>query len=236
MLADEATRKALELDDSLPEAHAARADALTFSYKWGEAEKEFKRALELNPNSAAAHYFYAFTLLVPEKRFDEAIQEFRVALSLDPLSPIMNTNYAAMLMDAHRFPEAMAAFQKVLQSDPNFPPAHHKLSQLYAAQGDFANAVSELQKFVSKPGSWSPDAKGYQELAEAGFSGRTEASTWLALNASSIGDRNKAFQYLEKAYANQEIELILCIRYPTLDPIRSDPRYANLMRRMGLPE
>jgi hypothetical protein len=89
---------------------------------------------------------------------------------------------------------------------------------------------------VSKPGSWSPDAKGYQELADAGFSGRTEASTWLALNASSIGDRNKAFQYLEKAYANQEIELILCIRYPTLDTIRSDPRYPNLMRRMGLPE
>ena len=236
MLAEEATRKALELDDSLPEAHTARADALTFSYKWGEAEKEFKRALELNPNSAAAHYFYAFTLLVPEKRFDEAFREFRVALSLDPLSPIMNTNYAATLSDAHRFPEAMAAFQKVLQSDPNFPPAHHKLAQLYAAQGDFANAVSELQKFVSKPGSWSPDAKGYRELAEAGFSGRTEASTWLALNASSTGDRNKAFQYLEKAYANQEIELILCIRYPTLDPIRSDPRYGDLMRRMGLPE
>jgi serine/threonine protein kinase len=236
MLADESTRKALELDDSLPEAHSARADALTFSYKWGEAEREFKRALELNPNSAAAHYFYAFTLLVPEKRFDEAFQEFRIALSLDPLSPIMNTNYAATLSDAHRFPEAMAAFQKVMQTDPNFPPAHHKLAQLYAAQGDFARAVSELQKFVSKPGSWSPDAKGYQELAEAAFSGRTEVSAWLALNASTVGDRNKAFQYLEKAYANQEIELILCIRYPTLDPIRSDPRYADLMRRMGLPE
>jgi eukaryotic-like serine/threonine-protein kinase len=236
MLADESTRKALELDDSLPEAHSARADALTFSYKWGEAEREFKRALELNPNSAAAHYFYAFTLLVPEKRFDEAFQQFRIALSLDPLSPIMNTNYAATLSDAHRFPEAMAAFQKVMQTDPNFPPAHHKLAQLYAAQGDFAHAVSELQKFVSKPGSWSPDAKGYQELAEAAFSGRTEVSAWLALNASTIGDRNKAFQYLEKAYANQEIELILCIRYPTLDPIRSDPRYADLMRRMGLPE
>ena len=236
MLADEATRKALELDDSLAEAHAARADALTFSYKWGEAEKEFKRAIELNPNSAAAPYFYAFTLLVPEKRFDEAFQEFRVALSLDPLSPIMNTNYAATLSDAHRFPEALAAFQKVLQSDPNFPPAHHKLSLLYAAQGDFAHAVSELQKFVSKPGSWSPDAKGYHELAEAAFSGRTEASTWLAVNASSVGDRDKAFQYLERAYANQEIELILCIRYPTLDPIRSDRRYADLVRRMGLPE
>ncbi len=130
----------------------ARADALTFSYKWREAEKEFKRALELNPNSAAAHYFYAFTLLVPEKRFDEAFQEFRVALSLDPLSPIMNTNYAATLMDAHRYPEALAAFQKVLQSDPNFPPAHHKLAQLYAAHGRFRECRQRTAEIRVKAG------------------------------------------------------------------------------------
>jgi serine/threonine protein kinase/tetratricopeptide (TPR) repeat protein len=236
LLADEATRKALELDDSLPEAHLARADTLPFAYKWNEAEKEFKRAIELNPNSAPAHYFYAFTLLVPEKRFDEAFQEFRLALSLDPLSPIMNLNYATTLMDAHRNPEALAAFQKVAQSDPNFLPTHFKSSQFYAVTGDFAHAVSELQKFSSMSGSWSPDAKGYRELGQAEFSTRTESATWMALTTAPSGDRNKAFEYLEKAYANQEIELVLCIRYPTLDPMRSDARYADLMRRMGLPE
>ena len=236
LLADEATRKALALNDSLPEAHLARADALTFAYQWDEAEKEYKRALELNQNLAAAHYFYAFTLLVPQKRFDEAFREFQAALSLDPLSPIMNTNYATTLMDAHRYPEAMAEFQKELQRDPNFGPAHHKFAQLYAATGDFTHAVSHLQQFVANRGTWSGDAKGYRELAEAELSGRLEANAWLALSAAVTGDRNKAFEYLEKAYANREIELVLCIRYPTLDSLRSDPRYADLMRRMGLPQ
>jgi len=235
LLADEATRKALELDDSLPEAHTARANALTFALKWQDTEKEYRRAIELNPNSAAAHYFYGFTFLVPEKRFDQALEEFRLALSLDPLSPIMNTNYATTLMDAHRFPEALAQFQKTLERDPNFSPAHHKLAQLYAATGDFANAVSELHKFIPIPGSWSPDAKGYRDLAQAGLS-KPDSMTWVALAMSATGERNKAFEYLDKAFSAQEIELVLCIRYPTLDPIRSDRRYADMMRRLGLPE
>jgi serine/threonine protein kinase/predicted Zn-dependent protease len=234
-LADAATSKALELDDSLPEAHLARAGTLTFALKWKEAEEEFRRAIELNRNSAAAHYLYAFSLLVPEKRFDPALEEFRLALSLDPLSPIMNTNYATTLMDAHRYPEALAQFQKTLERDPNFGPAHHKLAHLYAATGDFANAVSELQKFVPGPGSWSPDAKGYRDLAQARFS-KPESMTWVAMAMAVTGERNKAFDYLDKALSNQEIEVVLCIRYPSLDPIRSDPRYADLMRRLGLPE
>jgi serine/threonine protein kinase/tetratricopeptide (TPR) repeat protein len=235
LLADEATRKALELDDSLPEAHTARANALTFALKWGEAEKEYRRAIELNPNSAAAHYFYAFTFLVAEKRFDQALEEFRLALSLDPLSPIMNTNYATTLMDAHRYPEALAQFQKTLERDPNFRPAHHKLAQLYAATGDFANAVSELHKFIPVPGSWSPDAKGYRDLAQVGLS-KPDSMTWVALAMAATGERNKAFEYLDKGFSAQEIELVLCIRYPTLDSIRSDRRYADMMRRLGLPE
>jgi serine/threonine protein kinase/tetratricopeptide (TPR) repeat protein len=235
-LAEEATRKALELDNSLPEAHLARAGTLTFALNWKDAEEEFRRAIELNPNSAAAHYLYAFSLLVPEKRFDQALEEFRLALSLDPLSPIMNTNYATTLMDAHRYPEALAQFQKTLERDPNFGPAHHKLAQLYAVTGDFASAVKELQKFAPIPGSWSGDAKGYRDLAQAAFSARADALTWVALACAVTGERNKALDYLEKALSNQEIEVVLCIRYPTLDPIRSDPRYAGAMRRLGLPE
>jgi TolB-like protein/predicted Ser/Thr protein kinase len=152
-LADAATSKALELDDSLPEAHLARAGFLTFTWKWSEADQEFRRAIELDPNSAAAHYLYAFSLLVPEKRFDQGFEEFRLALSLDPLSPIMNTNYATTLMVAHRYPEALAQFQKTLERDPTFGPAHHKLSQLYAVTGDFTNAVRELKKFAPTMGS-----------------------------------------------------------------------------------
>jgi eukaryotic-like serine/threonine-protein kinase len=234
-MADAATRKALELDDSLPEAHLARASFLTFAWKWGEAEQEFRRAIELDPNSAAAHYFYAFSLLAPEKRFDQAFEEFRLALSLDPLSPIMNANYAVVLMDAHRYPEALAQFRKTLERDPNFKPAHHKLAQLYLATGDFANAVSELRKFAPIPGAWTPDAKGYRDLAQAAFS-KPDTMAWVAMALAATGEPNKAFDYLDKAVASQEIELVLCIRRPALDPIRSDPRYAGIMRRLGLPE
>jgi serine/threonine protein kinase/tetratricopeptide (TPR) repeat protein len=234
-LAEEATRKALDLDDSLPEAHLARASCLTFSLKWKEAEEEFRRVIQLNPNGATVHYLYAFGLLVPEKRFDKAFEEFRLALSLDPLSAIMNTNYAALLMDAHRYPEALAQFNKALERDPNFGPAHLKLAQLYAVTGDFAHAVNELHKFSPTPGSWSPDATGYRDLALVAFD-KPDENTWAAMALSATGDRNKAFEHLEKALADQEIELVLCIRFPSFDPIRSDRRYADMMQRLGLPE
>ena len=235
LLADAATRKALELADSLPEAHLARAGFLTFAWKWREAEQEYRRAIELDPNSAPAHYLYAFSLLVPEKRFDQAFEEFHIALALDPLSPIMNTNHATTLMDAHRYPEALAQFRKTIERDPTFGPAHHKLSELYAATGDFTNAVSELKKFANMPGSWSADAKGFHDLALTAFN-QPEQNTWAALALSVTGDRNRALDYLESALSGQEIEVVLCIRYPSFDPIRSDPRYKILMGRLGLPE
>jgi serine/threonine protein kinase/tetratricopeptide (TPR) repeat protein len=235
LLADEATRKALELDDSLPEAHAARASALAMAWKWSEAESEFRRAIELNPNSAAAHYFYAVSFLCPENRVEQALEEYRVALSLDPLSPIVNTNYAAMLMMAHRYPQALGQFRKTLERDPDFKPAHYKLSQLDATTGNFAEAVSELHKFYTVPGSWSPDANGYGELALAGAS-KQDWQAAVAVAWAIRGDRKKAFEYLEEAFTHEDIELILCIRYPAFDSMRSDPRYATLMRQLGLPE
>ena len=234
-LADAATRKALELDDSLPEAHLARASYLTFARNWREADQEFRRAIDLDPNSANAHYFYAFSLLVPEKQFDRALEEFQVALSLDPLSPIMNTNYATTLMDAHRYPEALAQFQKTLERDPTFKPAHHKLAHLYAATGDFTNAVEQLKAFAPTPGSWSGDAKGFRDLALRAFN-QPEQTAWAALALSVTGEKSQALDYLEKAVSNQEIEVVLCLRYPSFDPIRSDPRYKALVGRLGLPE
>ncbi len=233
-LAAEAAHKALELDDSVSEAHAARARGLATSWRWSEAESEFRRAIELNPNNAAAHYFYAFSCLAPMNRMDRALEEHRTALSLDPLSSIVNTNYAVLLMEARRYPESFAQFQKVLERDPNFTAAHYKFSQLYATTGRFAEAVSEIQKVVSKPGYWSADAKSYRELMLA-LRG-TDRSAAMAVAAAISGDRNQAFEYLEKAYSDADDELLIVIRYPALDPLRSDPRYADLMRRVELPD
>jgi len=188
----------------------------------------------LNPNNAAAHYFYAIGCLSPWKRIDEAVQEFQTALSLDPLSSIVNTNYAVLLMEARRFPESLAQFQKVLDRDPNFTPAHYKLSQLYATEGRFADAVSEIRKTVSTPGSWSADAKSYHDLT-LNIKG-TDRSGALAVAAAIEGNRGEAFQYLEKAYVDGDDEIRFAIRYPALDSLRSDPRFADLMRRLGLPQ
>jgi serine/threonine protein kinase/TolB-like protein/tetratricopeptide (TPR) repeat protein len=234
-LADEASRKALELDDTLPDAHTARALLLANQYKWNDVEKEFRRAIELNPNDATAHYFYAFIYLMPEKRVDESLEEFRKALSLDPLSGIVNVNYALTLMVAHRYPEALAQMQKELEHDPAFVPAHYYLSQIYASTGRYAEAVNEFQNSGKTiPATFSADAEGYLKLAQDPRAG--SAPTLIAVIYSLQGDRNKAFEYLEKAYAEQDAELMACIRFPAFDVLHSDPRYVEFMRKVGLPE
>jgi serine/threonine protein kinase/tetratricopeptide (TPR) repeat protein len=234
LLADEAARKALELDDSLPEAHAARAFALATAWKWSEAEPEFQRAIELNPNNASAHYFYALAYLGPENRLDEAQAQYRTALSLDPLSSIVNTNYAVMLMEAKHYPESLAQFQKVIGRDPNFWPAYYRLSQLYATTGRFSEAVTEFHKALSKTTFVTEDAKGYLQLMST-LEG-SDRSGAVAVASALAGDKDKAFENLEKAYTDGDNELLISIRYPALDTLRSDPRYAALMRRFGLPE
>ncbi len=235
VLADEASRKALALDDSLPEAHATRASALSMTREWDESEREYRRALQLNPNSAHTHYFFAFSWLLPRKRYDEAIEEFRTALSLDPMSPIINTNYAATLMAAGRYPESLAQFQKALEIDPNFLPAHRKLSMLYAGTGRIADAVREYEKSLPEPGQWSSDAAGYAAMSVAEAKEHGTPSSFVALGVAATGDREKTFAVLQKAFAEEDDQLPVNIRYPLFDFLRSDPRYADLMQRMGLP-
>jgi TolB-like protein/tetratricopeptide (TPR) repeat protein len=232
VLAEEASKKALELDSSLPEAHMARALALTTSWKWSEAEPEFRRAIELNPNDATAHYFYAFTLLMPQNRIDQALDEFHAALSLDPLSPIVNVNYGLTLMVAGRFPEAIEQIKKVLERDPSFGPAHFYLAQVYATQGRFADAVKELP--INRPGSgsFSPDAQGFIKSMLSPEHAPLPAN--VALAYAIAGDREKAFEYLEKAYSEEDTEVEAIIRFPGFNSLHSDPRWAALLGKLGL--
>jgi tetratricopeptide (TPR) repeat protein len=231
-LADEAGRKALALDDSLAEAHAAHAFTLANSWKWSESEAEFRRSLELNPNSARTHYFYAVGCLGPQNRTEEALEQYRIALSLDPLSSIVNANYALMLVQARRYPESLAEFQKVLARDPNFYPAHYKLSQLYAMTGRFGDAVSEMRQIVTKPVAATPDAKGYLTMAMAMEDADRTAS--IAIASALAGDKEQAFQYLEKSYSDGDSELLFAVRLPALDSLHFDPRFAEFLHKMGL--
>lgn len=173
---------------------------------------------------------------MPEKRTEQALEEFRTALSLDPLSPIVNMNYAFTLMVARRYPESLALFNKVIESNPSFRGPHFYLSQFYAATGRFAEAVGELQKLdPSIPGSFSADAQGYNKLILATFSIRNNPSA-VAVSYALLRVRDKTFEYLEKAYAMEDGDLEQSLRNPAMDSVRSDPRYADLMRRLGLPE
>jgi TolB-like protein/predicted Ser/Thr protein kinase len=235
LLALEASRKAVELNDSLPEAHASRAMAFANAWQWKEAEPEFRRALELNPNSSATHYFYAIALLAPENRTEEALQHYQTALSLDPLSNIVNSNYAMLLLQLRRYPESLAEFRKVLARDASFGPAHYKLSQLYATTGDFPDAVAEMRIWLGNKTTATPDAKGYLAMAKAmNLTDNADASATVAIAYALLGDRDQAFQYLDKSYSNRDSQLLFAIRLPALDSIRSDPRYAALLGKMGL--
>jgi tetratricopeptide (TPR) repeat protein len=121
-----------------------------------------------------------------------------------------------------------------MESEPAFNPPHFYLSQLYAMTGHFGEAVSEFQKWSRISGSWSADAQGYNKLVAQ--RNDLTAPADLALSFALAGDRDKAFEYFEKAYAIEDSDLIQTLRYPALDSIRSDPRYADLMRRLRLPE
>ncbi|HUI84302.1 MAG TPA: protein kinase [Candidatus Binatia bacterium] len=231
-LADDATKKALELDASLPEAHAARGMALATLRQWSEGKQEFRRAIELNPNDVNAHYFYAVSLLLPQNRMDECLKEFQTALSLDPLSSIIGSNYALALTAARRYPEALAQYQKVLDRDPNFAPAYYKRSWAYLSMGRLPEAVSDMQKYTGSKVAVPPDAKGYLQLAMALPSELRTSPLTVAYAVN--GDRDQAFRYMNEEYANDDTELSMAIRIPAMDPLRSDPRYLDLMRRLGL--
>jgi TolB-like protein/Flp pilus assembly protein TadD len=240
-LAMPAARKAIELDPQLPEAHGAMAAVLASEFKWPEAEKEFQRALELAPNDAHLHYFYAFLYLLPMGKTDAALGEFRTALLLDPLSPIVNANYAYTLYAAHRYDQALQQFSKTLEIDPNFRPSHGKFAYYYAANGKWPEAVQQYRSWagdVNLPDA-SPTAQGYSELVQA-YSAQLNQrghapEMYRALAFAAGGDRELAIAWIQKAVATHDSEFPYTIRDPLLDPLRSDARYIEMMRGVGLP-
>ena len=250
-----AAMKALELDDTLAEAHAALAYAVFFAdWDWPSTEREFKRAIELNPNSALSHARYA-VCLITRLRFNESIAEAQRAQELDPLSPDIVSELGIIYFVGRQYDEAIAQFQKALDLNPNIPVVRATLGMAFAMKRMYPQALAEYDKI---PNEDKVTAAGNQFVAGTlgwiyAVSGRRtdalkiaqefrELSThayvdfyWSAVVYAGLGDKDEAFRLLEKSYQEHSAG----IPYLAVDPfwygMHSDPRYADLLRRMGLP-
>ena len=247
-----AARKALDLDATLAEPHAALGLLrTTYQWDWMGAEKEFKRAIELNPNSATTHHWYCICLRAQGK-FDEALSEIKHAQELDPLSPIITINVGEVLFYMQRYDLAKEQFTKALEFDPNFSLAHLELGVLlYERQSKFDEAIGELQKVRQIVGADNPYGMGHLGYVYARAGKRDEAiktlhqllefskkgyslSVQIAYIYAGLGDKDKAFEWLGNAYDEQNNYLRdLKIAF-VWDILRSDPRYTALLKKIGL--
>jgi Tfp pilus assembly protein PilF len=241
-----AATKAVQLDDSLAEAHAALGYAAMFNWDWKLAEKELRRALELNPNLAQAHFYYG-QYLSTQGRFDESVAEHRAALELDPTSQFYNQGVCAELKCARRFDESIQQCRKMAELFPGVSMVHGVLSEDYEFKQDYGQALDELQLRLTMDGERGISEALRQSYVAAGWKGvlKKEAEIYQAkgkdydsVEAASayvqLGDNEKAFYWLNKAYDEHELLFIQCS--PEFDSLHSDPRYADLMRRMRLPQ
>jgi serine/threonine protein kinase/Tfp pilus assembly protein PilF len=247
-----AATKALELDDTLAEAHAALAYATFFEWDWPSAEREFKRAIELNPNSAISHDRYA-ECLKTRLRFDESMEEAQRAQELDPLSPEIVSQLAFTYLFTRRYDESIAQFQKVLDLNPDLPTVHAALSWAFALKRMYPQALAEYDKI---PAQYKAVAAENQFVASGlgwvyAVSGRRADALKIAqqfrdLSSHSyvdfyqvagiyagLGDKDEAFRLLEKAYAQHSATMVWLGIDVFWYGMRSDPRYADLLRRMG---
>jgi len=244
-----AARKALEIDDSLAEAHTSLASIYHNEWNWPEAEREFKRAIELNPNYATAHHWYSI-YLATVGRFDESVKEAKKAAELDPLSLIISASLGNRLNEARRYEDAINQCRKTLDMDPNFGLAHLCIGISSVNEGHFQEGITELQKGVELlPGN--PYAMGHLGIDYALSGDQARARDVLnklknpsqpylpaysiALVYAGLADKEQTVSWLKKGYAERNDEIVYMKIEPVLDPIRSDPRFQDLLRRVGFP-
>jgi serine/threonine protein kinase/Tfp pilus assembly protein PilF len=242
--------KALEIDDTLAEAHTSLAHVnIIFDWDWSEAETEFKRAIELNPNYAEAHHWYSH-YLVAMARMGESLAESLCALELDPLNPGMSTHLGWHHLMAREYDRAIEQFRTALELDRSFSPAHIYLGHAYERKGMYAEAIAQFQKgralyeknplFLGFLGH-SYAVSGNRDEARKAINKLKEQPgqefVWpfmMALIYTGLGEKDQAFECLEKAYQDRNDDLIYLKVEPAFDPLRADPRFTNLLRRVGL--
>lgn len=249
--AKEAAEKAVQLDDNLGEAHTMLADVYFFyDYNLPAAESEFKRAIQISPNDAEAHNLYAW-YLVSVKRFDDGITESQLARKLDPLSSETNFLLGQNFYLARRYDLAMNQLRTTIALDASLWVAHDELGWLYEEQHDFPRAIAEFEKARKlEPNVAEPLASLGRAFA---LSGQAEKARQVLTqlenmrdkihvtpyNVASIyaalGDKEEALAQLQKAYEERSFYLTWLAVDPQLDSLRSDPRFQDLLRRLGLP-
>ena len=252
-LAKTAALKAIELDETLTEPHASLAFiAETHEWDWATAEREYKRALELNPSDARTHNWYAGYLMYVG-RFDDGISEARCARDLDPLSLPINNALAGRLLAGSRYDEALKQVQKTLELDAHFAPAHQTLGWVYLHSGKQEEAIREFQNALRLSGTADADLQLDLGIAYAMTGKRDEArrilaklenlheqggvpSGSVAILHGAVGESNEAFAWLEKAYEERDPQLTYIKAGRRFEPLRKDPRFAELVHRLGLPD
>jgi TolB-like protein/DNA-binding winged helix-turn-helix (wHTH) protein/Tfp pilus assembly protein PilF len=241
-------RKALELDPTMAEAHTSLAFVLMhYDWDFAAAEREYLRAIDLNPNYPTAHQWYAINLAVTD-RMDAALAELRHAQELDPLSLIISADIGELLGWARHYEDATAQLQSTLKMDPNFLPAYTNLGNVYIYQMKYAEAVAQAHK-VSElaPGNLWPQQllseiyalngqrdKARNAMASIQHSPHGKDAAYLATIATALGDKDAAFHWLQVARDERSGSLILLRIVPYWDPLRSDPRFVSLLHDVGL--
>jgi tetratricopeptide (TPR) repeat protein len=248
-----AALRAIELDDTIAEPHASLGFiAETHEWDWATAEREYKRAVQLNPGDARVHHWYAGYLMYVG-RFEEGISEARRARDLDPLSLPVNNALAGRLLAAGRLPEALEQAQKTLQLDPHFAPAHQTLGWAYLHNGNHIEAIQEFQKALQLSGTDDTDLMLDLGFAYATAGDQEEARKILAklrtyhesglvpsgsvgILYGALGELDEAFAWLEKAFEERDPQLTYLKAGRRFEPLRHDPRFQQFVHRMGLPE
>ena len=248
--ARDAALKALELDENLAEGHTSLAYANMYYYwDWPAVDAGYRRAIELNQNYATAHQWYS-EYLAAMGRFDEALSELRRAREIDPLAPVINAGEVWILYFARRYDEAIEAGRKVQESNPDFAEINEYLKRCYDQKGMYREAIDARQMRRKLVGIDPTETPAIKRAGEA----KDHASYWrsrleqeiddakreppypfdMAEIYAQVGDKDKAFEWLQKAYERRTYLMMYLKVAPNLDPLRDDPRFHEMLRGVGL--
>ena len=253
----EAATRAIALNDNLADAHTALAFAKShFDYDWPTAEREYRRGLALNPGDAQVHFFYSNGYLSPFGRHDDAIAEMKIAAELDPFSPAIQSFLGRTYVWARRYDQALAQYQKANALDVNFAVGHERLAHMYTYLGRFNDAIAEESTARTLSGEDPQLVRSREDVLRKAFAARGAQGYWQALLELStlkpnpaeayddaygvailyarLGEKEKAIDSLETAYAERRIAITEIGVEPAFDVLRSEPRFHVLLRRVGL--